>query len=225
MINPEEQINIPHKKNSEINYRILIQYINPKWFVVYILHYLRMFYLQLYTINCEICGHRFFYVYLSLDLLRCEECSQEYCKYCIEIKSNDNNHGIGYIFGISRNKQKCLYRYTILYIAGLIGFLILYLKFIFVCNSNFITKYLTATFFLLEYVIFSNKVDNVITTFLSLKNITLGLILLLYYDEKDILIYLIVGMIQLIFILLINMMKDIIGNIKIREIITLIKSE
>ena len=50
--------------------------------------------------------------------------------------------------------------------------------------------------------------DNLINSFLSIKNIILGSLLIVLYDEKDILIYLVVGMIQLIMILLINTIKD-----------------
>ena len=191
--------------------------------VYYFIFYFRIFYLQLFTIICEKCGCNFFHVYLSFDQINCPCCTQEYCRYCIEIKSDHNivNNGQERNQIRSRirphDKLRCIQRYTIIYIPALMVFLIFYLKFVFVCNSNLITRYLTVTFFILEYIIFTDKVDNMINTFLSIKNITLGILLLIYYEEKDILIYLIVGMIQLMTILLINLVNDILRQ-KIHQI-------
>lgn len=162
----------------------------------YILLYLRIFILKLFTFNCDNCHNCFFYVYLSINLVNCPNCSQEYCKYCMEIRRETHDN------------TRCLFRYTLLYVLGLISFLIIYLKFVFVCNSNTLTKYLNVTFFILEHIIYNNKVDNMINNFITVKNITLGLLLLIYYEETDILVFLIVGMIQLMFIIMINVFKE-----------------
>jgi hypothetical protein len=190
--------------------------------IFYLIYYFRIFYLQLFALKCEKCGTNFFHVYLSFNPINCPCCSQEYCQYCIEIKSENNtilSNGNVIQNNISKphDKIRCLQRYTIIYIPALLVFLIWYLKFVFVCNSNFITKYLTVTLFILEYIIFNDKVDNLINTCLSIKNIILGILLLIYYEEKDIIIYLVVGMIQLIIILLINLLNDIVKQ-KINEI-------
>jgi len=197
-----------------------IKYIFEK-IVFYFLYYLRIFYIQLMTLNCLKCDHTFFYVYLGFNHISCPVCSQEYCKYCLEIIVSENEIQQGvYIHANERNmvlnqrhdNKRCRYKYFLLYYLALWGFIIIYLKFVFVCNSNIITKYLTVTFFILEYIVFNDKIDNLINTFLSIKNIILGSLLIVLYDEKDILIYLVVGMIQLIMILLINTIKDCVSS-------------
>lgn len=178
----------------------------------YLLYYIKIFYIQLMTLRCLKCETIFFNVYLGFNHISCPSCSQEYCKYCLEIKINENEIHPALNFNRQINSRhdpiKCLYRYLLLYSLSLVGFIIIYLKFVFVCNSNIITKYLTVTFFILEYIVFNDKIDNLINTFLSVKNIILGSLLLVLYDEKDILIYLVVGIIQLIVIMLINTIKD-----------------
>jgi hypothetical protein len=183
----------------------------------YFIYYIRIFYIELMTLTCLKCDHTFFYVYLGFNHICCPACSQEYCKYCLEIKinANDLQPALNFQAGDRNNinnqrhdNKKCLFRYFLIYSLALLGFIIIYLKFVFVCNSNVITKYLTVTFFILEYIVFNDKIDNLINTFLSFKNIIMGSLLLVLYDEKDILIYLVVGIIQLIMILLINTLKD-----------------
>lgn len=197
-----------------------------------LMYYFRIFYLQLFTLNCEKCGTNFFHVYLSFNPINCPCCSQEYCQYCIEIKLVNNiilsnGDSIEYYNNKTHDKFRCLQRYTIIYFPALLVFLIWYLKIVYVCNSNFITKYITVTLFILEYLIFSDKVDNLINTCLSIKNIILGIILLIYYEEKDIIIYLVVGMIQLIIILLINILNDIVrqklNNEKLNEFLKVLE--
>ena len=200
---------------NEGNHR-QINYIFEK-ILSYYLYYLRIFYIQLMTLSCIKCDHTFFYVYLGFNHISCPVCSQEYCKYCLEIKVSENEiqpavnidaNNRNIILNQRHDNKRCLFKYFLLYSLALLGFIIIYLKFVFVCNSNIITKYLTVTFFILEYIVFNDKMDNLINSFLSIKNIILGSLLIVLYDEKDILIYLVVGMIQLIMILLINTIKD-----------------
>ena len=171
----------------------------------FFLNFYRFIYYLLFIMKCENCGHNFFYVYLSLSYINCPFCNQKFCIYCLRISHDENS-------------ESCLYRYTVLYILGLLGLLTLYLKLVFVFNNFYLTRYFIVFFVILEYIVFNNKIDNIITTFLNIKNIILGIVMVIYYDEKDIIILIIVSMIQLIIILQINLFKNILIN-SIRNII------
>lgn len=206
-------------KIMRLNKRLkkLLLYPVLTWFM----HYLRILYRQIFVITCTRCKNCFYFVYFGLNNLICVHCSQEFCKYCLEIREpnaiNTDDNLMFTNYG-HKDPKRCFFRYSLIYNMGMVAFLILYLKIIFVCNSNFLTKYLTVTFFIVEYSIFSDKIENNLNNFISIKNIILGIILLIYYDEKDILIYLVVGMIQLMFILLINMLKDVLSWKNIKDV-------
>lgn len=153
----------------------------------------RCFYIQLFTVRCSKCGFNFFYTYHTFDLTHCPNCNNGFCKYCMQ-EYDPSKH----------DKQKCTRRYLMLYFIGLIAFMALYLKFIFLCNSHEVTKYSMVTIFLCEQIMFYNEVDSFLCNCISLKNIILGIILLIYYSEGDILFYILVGTMQMICIVFIN---------------------
>lgn len=155
------------------------------------------YYIQLFSICCIRCGFNFFYTYHTFDLSRCPNCGQEYCKFCME-EYDQTTH----------NETKCKQRFLLLYFLGLIAFMGLYLKFILMCNSHVVTKYSMVTIFLCEYMLFYNEVDGFISNCFSVKNIILGIVLLLYYNEGDILFYILIGIIQMICLVLINTITD-----------------
>ena len=162
-----------------------------------ILQEYRIFYIQLFSVRCSKCGFNFLYTYHTFDLSNCPNCNGEFCKYCME-EYNPSKH----------DKQKCYRRYLMLYFVGLLAFMTLYLKFIFLCNSHAVTKYSMVTIFLCEYIMFYNEVDSFLSNCISLKNIVLGIILLIYYNEGDIIFYILVGIIQMICIVLINNISE-----------------
>ena len=162
-----------------------------------ILHEYRIFYIQLFSVRCSKCGFNFLYTYHTFDLSNCPNCNGEFCKYCME-EYDPSKH----------DKQKCYRRYLMLYFVGLLAFMTLYLKFIFLCNSHAVTKYSMVTIFLCEYIMFYNEVDSFLSNCISLKNIVLGIILLIYYNEGDIIFYILVGIIQMICIVLINNISE-----------------
>jgi hypothetical protein len=176
-----------------------------------IIFYFRLFYHQLFIFRCTNCEHSFFYVYLSLSRINCPHCRQEYCIYCIKTIHEDNS-------------EICFYRYTIIYILGLLGLLTLYLKLVFVFNSYYLTRYFIVFFVILEFLVFSNKVDNLITTFLNVKNIILGIIMIINLNEQDIILLIIVSMIQLSIIMFINMFKNIL-KMKIQSLADIIQEK
>ena len=157
----------------------------------------RIFYIQLFSVRCSKCGFNFLYTYHTFDLSNCPNCNGEFCKYCME-EYDPSKH----------DKQKCYRRYLMLYFVGLLAFMALYLKFIFLCNSHAVTKYSMVTIFLCEYIMFYNEVDSFLSNCISLKNIVLGIILLIYYNEGDIIFYILVGVIQMICIVLINNISE-----------------
>lgn len=157
----------------------------------------RIFYIQLFSVRCSKCGFNFLYTYHTFDLSNCPNCNGEFCKYCME-EYDPSKH----------DKQKCYRRYLMLYFVGLLAFMALYLKFIFLCNSHAVTKYSMVTIFLCEYIMFYNEVDSFLSNCISLKNIVLGIILLIYYNEGDIIFYILVGIIQMICIVLINNISE-----------------
>lgn len=165
--------------------------------LLYFITYIRLFYIKIFTIKCPRCNVNFFFVYFSIITNFCANCKQEFCKFCVQPIVNSEIH----------NNQKCFYRYTILYFMGLTGILILYLKFI-LSNSNILTKFLVVLLFLLEYLIFNEKVDNFINTVIITKNIIVACTLVFYYEEKDIMIYIMIGVLQLVCIMAINGLKD-----------------
>lgn len=65
------------------------------------------------------------------------------------------------------------------------------------------------TIFLCEYMLYYNEVDGFLSSCISIKNIILGIILLLYYNEGDILFYILIGIIQMICLVLINTITEI----------------
>lgn len=162
-----------------------------------ILQEYRIFYIQLFSVRCSKCGFNFLYTYHTFDLSNCPNCNGEFCKYCME-EYDPSKH----------DKQKCYRRYLMLYFVGLLAFMTLYLKFIFLCNSHAVTKYSMVTIFLCEYIMFYNEVDSFLSNCISLKNIVLGIILLIYYNEGDIIFYILVGVIQMICIVLINNISE-----------------
>lgn len=162
-----------------------------------ILQEYRIFYIQLFSVRCSKCGFNFLYTYHTFDLSNCPNCNGEFCKYCME-EYDPSKH----------DKQKCYRRYLMLYFVGLLAFMALYLKFIFLCNSHAVTKYSMVTIFLCEYIMFYNEVDSFLSNCISLKNIVLGIILLIYYNEGDIIFYILVGIIQMICIVLINNISE-----------------
>ena len=162
-----------------------------------ILQEYRIFYIQLFSVRCSKCGFNFLYTYHTFDLSNCPNCNGEFCKYCME-EYDPSKH----------DKQKCYRRYLMLYFVGLLAFMALYLKFIFLCNSHAVTKYSMVTIFLCEYIMFYNEVDSFLSNCISLKNIILGIILLIYYNEGDIIFYILVGIIQMICIVLINNISE-----------------
>ena len=162
-----------------------------------ILQEYRIFYIQLFSVRCSKCGFNFLYTYHTFDLSNCPNCNGEFCKYCME-EYDSSKH----------DKQKCYRRYLMLYFVGLLAFMALYLKFIFLCNSHAVTKYSMVTIFLCEYIMFYNEVDSFLSNCISLKNIVLGIILLIYYNEGDIIFYILVGIIQMICIVLINNISE-----------------
>ena len=162
-----------------------------------ILQEYRIFYIQLFSVRCSKCGFNFLYTYHTFDLSNCPNCNGEFCKYCME-EYDPSKH----------DKQKCYRRYLMLYFVGLLAFMALYLKFIFLCNSHAVTKYSMVTIFLCEYIMFYNEVDSFLSNCISLKNIVLGIILLIYYNEGDIIFYILVGVIQMICIVLINNISE-----------------
>ena len=162
-----------------------------------ILQEYRIFYIQLFSVRCSKCGFNFLYTYHTFDLSNCPNCNGEFCKYCME-EYDPSKH----------DKQKCYRRYLMLYFVGLLAFMTLYLKFIFLCNSHAVTKYSMVTIFLCEYIMFYNEVDSFLSNCISLKNIVLGIILLIYYNEGDIIFYILVGIIQMICIVLINNISE-----------------
>ena len=162
-----------------------------------ILQEYRIFYIQLFSVRCSKCGFNFLYTYHTFDLSNCPICNGEFCKYCME-EYDPSKH----------DKQKCYRRYLMLYFVGLLAFMALYLKFIFLCNSHAVTKYSMVTIFLCEYIMFYNEVDSFLSNCISLKNIVLGIILLIYYNEGDIIFYILVGIIQMICIVLINNISE-----------------
>ena len=162
-----------------------------------ILQEYRIFYIQLFSVRCSKCGFNFLYTYHTFDLSNCPNCNGEFCKYCME-EYDPSKH----------DKQKCYRRYLMLYFVGLLAFMALYLKFIFLCNSHAVTKYSMVTIFLCEYIMFYNEVDSFLSNCLSVKNIVLGIILLIYYNEGDIIFYILVGIIQMICIVLINNISE-----------------
>ena len=162
-----------------------------------ILQEYRIFYIQLFSVRCSKCGFNFLYTYHTFDLSNCPNCNGEFCKYCME-EYDPSKH----------DNQKCYRRYLMLYFVGLLAFIALYLKFIFLCNSHAVTKYSMVTIFLCEYIMFYNEVDSFLSNCISLKNIVLGIILLIYYNEGDIIFYILVGIIQMICIVLINNISE-----------------
>lgn len=158
----------------------------------------RDYYIQLFGVTCTVCEFNFFYTYHTFDLSRCPNCGQEYCKFCME-KYDQTNH----------NETKCKQRYLLLYFLGLTSFMGLYLKFILMCNSHMVTKYSMVTIFLCEYMLYYNEVDGFLSSCISIKNIILGIVLLLYYNEGDILFYILIGIIQMICLVLINTITEI----------------
>ena len=125
-----------------------------------ILQEYRIFYIQLFSVRCSKCGFNFLYTYHTFDLSNCPNCNGEFCKYCME-EYDPSKH----------DKQKCYRRYLMLYFVGLLAFMALYLKFIFLCNSHAVTKYSMVTIFLCEYIMFYNEVDSFLSNCISLKNI------------------------------------------------------
>jgi hypothetical protein len=172
--------------------------------IIYFVHYFRMFYLKTFTLDCTKCKHTFFYVYFDCVRISCPNCQQEYCKYCTEIhRQNDYAHDFN---------KRCYYRYTIIYILGVGSLLLAYLKLVFVFTTHYFSKYLTVGFFIIEYIAYNEKAseDSIMLAFIKFKNMILAVILIMYFEEKDILFYIIVGFLQLVFIIIINMLKDII---------------
>ena len=153
----------------------------------------RYFYVKLFTVQCEKCDYNFLYTYHNFDLQSCPNCGIEYCKYCLEEYEPENH-----------DNKKCIYRYYLMYLMGLVSFMILYLKFMLMCNSHAVTEYSLVTVFVCEYTFFYNETESFLLSCISLKNIILGIILLIYYNEGDIIYYILVGIIQMIFIVLIN---------------------
>ena len=162
-----------------------------------ILQEYRIFYIQLFSVRCSKCGFNFLYTYHTFDLSNCPNCNGEFCKYCME-EYDPSKH----------DKQKCYRPYLMLYFVGLLAIMTLYLKFIFLCNSHAVTKYSMVTIFLCEYIMFYNEVDSFLSNCISLQNIVLGIILLIYYSEGDIIFYILVGVIQMICIVLINNISE-----------------
>jgi hypothetical protein len=177
----------------------------------YVIFYFRLFYHQLFIFRCTNCEHSFFNVYLSLSYISCPHCKQEYCIYCIQHIHQENS-------------EMCFYRYTILYVLGLMGLLTLYLKLVFVFYNYYLTRYFIVFFIILEFLVFNNKVDNLITTFLNVKNIILGILMIIKLDETDIILLIIVSIIQLAIIMLINMFKSILKK-KIQSFADLIQQK
>lgn len=157
----------------------------------------RDFYIQIFGITCKRCDFSFFYTYHNFNLSRCPNCGQEHCKYCME-DFDQSRH----------DSSKCRQRYIILYFLGLMAFMALYLKFIFMCNSHSVTKYSMVTICLCEYTMFYNEVDGFLSNCISIKNIILGIILLVYYNEGDIIFFILVGIVQMICVVLINLIID-----------------
>lgn len=183
----------PHRKRNYFS--ILTSFLSHIFQII--LQEYRIFYIQLFSVRCSKCGFNFLYTYHTFDLSNCPNCNGEFCKYCME----------EYVLS-KHDKQKCYRRYLLLYFVGLLAFMALYLKFIFLCNSHAVTKYSMVTIFLCEYIMFYNEVDSFLSNCISLKNIVLGIILLIYYNEGDIIFYILVGIIQMICIVLINNISD-----------------
>jgi hypothetical protein len=165
--------------------------------ITYLKREYRQFYIQLFSIHCSKCDYVFLYTYHTFDLIACPNCGNDFCKYCME-EYDTHNH----------DKVKCNLRYLLLYFFGLIAFMLLYLKFIFMSKSHSVTKYAMVTVFLCEYIMFYNEVDSFISNCISVKNIILCSLLVAGYDERDVLFYILVGIIQMICIVLINNITD-----------------
>ena len=157
----------------------------------------RQFYIQLFSLRCSKCDYVFLYTYHTFDLTACPNCGNDFCKYCMEELA---------LLKLYYLNLQILY--LLLYFFGLIAFMLLYLKFIFMSKSHSVTKYAMVTVFLCEYIMFYNEVDSFISNCISVKNIVLCSLLVVCYDERDVLFYILVGIIQMICIVLINNITD-----------------
>ena len=89
------------------------------------------------------------------------------------------------------------------------------------CYSNSVTRYSLFTILVVEYLMFYSEQDNFLIKIINIKNIIMAIFLLFYYDENELVHYIILGISQMVFIVFINTLSNklqqILGKWKIKK--------